>query len=219
MKKVIAINGSPRKNGNTATLLQKALDGATSVGAETELIHLYDLNFKGCASCFACKRKGSQFIGKCALKDELTDVMNKIMGCDVLLLGSPLYVGDITSAMRALIERLVFINYTYDNPINPSTFTGRISTGLIYTMGATKENMKGAKFDANFEINRMFLQVLNGDIEHMISTDTYQFDDYAKFAAAGINVEQKTKVRNEQFPIDLKNAYEMAVRLVENHSH
>ncbi|XWX63056.1 flavodoxin family protein [Desulfitobacterium sp. AusDCA] len=47
--KVIAINGSPRKNKNTATLLNKALEGA-----ETELIHLYDLNYKGCVSCFAC---------------------------------------------------------------------------------------------------------------------------------------------------------------------
>lgn len=53
--KVIAINGSPRKN--TATLLAKALEGASSCGAETELIHLYDHNYKGCVSCFACKLK------------------------------------------------------------------------------------------------------------------------------------------------------------------
>ena len=52
---VIAINGSPRKNWNTATLLNKALEGASSQGATTELIHLYGLNFKGCVSCFACK--------------------------------------------------------------------------------------------------------------------------------------------------------------------
>lgn len=70
--KVIAINGSPRKNWNTATLLEKALDGAKSVGADVEMIHLYDLSFKGCTSCFACKRKGSQLNGKCAMKDDLT---------------------------------------------------------------------------------------------------------------------------------------------------
>ena len=51
--KVMAINGSPRKKWNTATLLDKALEGAASQGAETELIHLYDLNYKGCISCFA----------------------------------------------------------------------------------------------------------------------------------------------------------------------
>jgi len=53
----IAMNGSPRKKWNTATLLEKALEGAASQGAETELVHLYDLNYKGCISCFACKLK------------------------------------------------------------------------------------------------------------------------------------------------------------------
>ena len=56
------INGSPRKNGNTAKLLKRAMEGATEAGAETELINLYDrsLNFKGCMSCFACKLKGGK---------------------------------------------------------------------------------------------------------------------------------------------------------------
>jgi len=51
--KVLAINGSPRKKWNTATLLEKALEGAASLGAETELVHLYDLDYKGCTSCSA----------------------------------------------------------------------------------------------------------------------------------------------------------------------
>ena len=79
--KVIAINGSPRKKWNTATLLEKALEGAASEGAETELIHLYDLNFKGCTSCFACKLKDGKSYGKCAMKDELTPVLDKIERC------------------------------------------------------------------------------------------------------------------------------------------
>lgn len=55
--KILAVNGSSRKIWNTAILLNKALEGAESQGAETELVHLYDRNFKGCTSCFACKRK------------------------------------------------------------------------------------------------------------------------------------------------------------------
>jgi len=58
--KAIAVNGSPRKTWNTAQLLKKALEGAAGAGAETKIIHLYDLNFKGCTSCFACKRKNSK---------------------------------------------------------------------------------------------------------------------------------------------------------------
>jgi multimeric flavodoxin WrbA len=54
---LIAINGSPRKNWNTAKLLEQAIEGAKSLGAQTELIHLYDLNFQGCTSCFACNAK------------------------------------------------------------------------------------------------------------------------------------------------------------------
>jgi multimeric flavodoxin WrbA len=56
MGKIIAINGSPRKEWNTATLLDHALRGAESHGAKTELIHIYDLDFRGCTSCFSCKR-------------------------------------------------------------------------------------------------------------------------------------------------------------------
>lgn len=55
--KVMAFNGSPREKRNTAILLNSALEGAASKGAETELVHLYNLNFKGCSSCFACKLK------------------------------------------------------------------------------------------------------------------------------------------------------------------
>ena len=58
--KVLAINGSPRKTWNTATLLRNTLDGAASQGAETELVHLYDLDYTGCTSCFACKLKGGK---------------------------------------------------------------------------------------------------------------------------------------------------------------
>ena len=74
--KVMAINGSPRKQGNTATLLNKALEVAKSHGAETEMVHLYDLDYKGCRSCYACKLKGGKSYGKCAIRDSLTPVLD-----------------------------------------------------------------------------------------------------------------------------------------------
>jgi multimeric flavodoxin WrbA len=72
--KIYAVNASPRKNGNTATLLNKALEGARSVSpdVETEIIHLYDYKYSGCISCYACKRKGSPSLGKCAVRDGIT---------------------------------------------------------------------------------------------------------------------------------------------------
>lgn len=80
--KVYAINGSPRKKWNTATLLEKALEGAASKGAETELVHLYDLDFKGCTSCFSCKLKEGKSYGNCAMNDGLTPVLSKLAEAD-----------------------------------------------------------------------------------------------------------------------------------------
>ena len=105
--KAIAINGSPRKNWNTATLLKKALDGAASAGAETEWVHLYDLEFKGCCSCFSCKRIVGKVAECCVMKDDMTEVLRRIMSSDILLLGSPVYLGNITGEMKSFIERLI----------------------------------------------------------------------------------------------------------------
>jgi multimeric flavodoxin WrbA len=89
--KMIALNGSPRKKWNTATLLKHALDGAASKGAETELIHLYDCNYKGCISCFACKLKDGKSYGRCAVNDDLKPILNKVHDADAIILGSPIY--------------------------------------------------------------------------------------------------------------------------------
>ena len=97
--KVLAINGSPRKTWNTAKLLQEVLKGAASQGAETELIHLYDINFKGCTSCFGCKLKGGKSYGRCAMNDGLTPILAKFAGADAFVLGSPSSFGTVTGEM------------------------------------------------------------------------------------------------------------------------
>ena len=99
--KLIAFNGSPRKKWNTATLLEHALKGAKSEGAKTELIHLYDLDYKGCASCFACKRIGSRDYGHCAIKDDLLPVFKKVEAADAILIGSPIYYAITTGKTGA----------------------------------------------------------------------------------------------------------------------
>lgn len=81
MKKIYAINGSPRKNGNTAQLLQKALEGAASIGAETQLVQLADLNFSGCRSCFACKKLENPAPG-CVLNDDLAEILKELLLAD-----------------------------------------------------------------------------------------------------------------------------------------
>src|SRR5512143_1634038 len=105
--KVMAFNGSPRKKWNTATLLEKALEGAASEGAETRLVHLYDITYTGCISCFACKTIGGKSYGKCAAQDGLTPFLREAESADALIFGSPLYFGTVSGQMRSFMERLL----------------------------------------------------------------------------------------------------------------
>ena len=214
MKKVIAINGSPRKKGNTATLLQHALDGAAEAGAATEMVHLYDLNFRGCLSCFACKKKNSTFIGRCASRDGLSPILEKAMQSDVVLLGSPIYLGNITGEMQSCLERLLFMNLSYDD-VSRTNFTGSINVGFIYTMGLPEDRMRESGYDALIaHRNTRYSVILRGKWEDMISTDAHQFEDYSEYAASLFNEAHKKKVFAEQFPIDCRNAHAMGKRLV-----
>ena len=108
-KKIIIIDGGPRKTFNTASMLQKFAEGASSVSDEIEVktVRLYGLDYKGCMSCMACKIKGkaSQV---CKFKDALTPILEDIADADGLVLGSPNYFGEVTGQMRAFLERLAF---------------------------------------------------------------------------------------------------------------
>ena len=213
--KMIAINGSPRKKWNTAILLQKALEGAASRGADTELVHLYDLNYRGCISCFACKTKDGPSYGKCAVKDGLTPLLEKIGHIDAMILGSPIYYGTVTGEMRSFMERLLFPYGTYTDPPG-SLFPKKIPTGFIYTLGATEELAKERGFHHHTDRNEMVLRTIFGESESLLSYDTYQFEDYSKMCAPRFDPEKKAKRRAEIFPLDCEKAFEMGKRFVIN---
>ena len=209
--KVLAFNGSPRKEWNTATLLEKALEGAISQGAKTKLIHLYDLNYKGCLSCFACKTKGSKSYGRCAVKDDLAPIFKKIEASDAIILGSPFYYGTVSGEMKSFIERLLFPYMTYSDP--PQVlFPKKIKTGFIYTMNVTEEQMKKLGFTQHIRLNEIILKMIFGASESLFSCDTYQFEDYSKVVADRFDVDKKAKRREEIFPMDCEKAFEMGAR-------
>lgn len=210
--KVIAVNGSPRKGGNTAIWLQNALKGAQTKGGETELINLYELDFKGCYSCFACKRKGNHCNGVCAIKDDLRGVLEKILTCDVLLLGSPIYFANVTGEMRSFLERLIFPNLSY-NTGDRSVFKGEIVSAFVYTMNVTQEQMKQMDYEAVFKQNQALLELFHGHSEIYICNDTYQFKDYSMYEASKFDEVRKAQVKVEQFPIDCQKAFNLGSRL------
>ncbi len=211
--KAIAINGSPRKEWNTGTLLKKALEGAESQGAETEIVHLYDYSFKGCVSCFACKTKDGKSYGKCGYRDGMTPVYEKIKDIDVIFLGSPIYFGDVTGELRSFIERLLFPYLVYTFP--PKTlYPKKIGVGLIYTMNCPEDFAPQVGYDRLFSSNEHIMNMVLGKAESLMSYDTYQFDDYSKFVADGIDEAKKRKRREEVFPVDCENAFNLGAKLI-----
>jgi multimeric flavodoxin WrbA len=211
---VIAINGSPRKKWNTATLLEHALEGAASEGADAELFHLYDLDYKGCTSCFACKIKGGKSYGKCAMNDGLTPVLEQIAGADALILGSPIYFGIVTGEMRSFMERLLFPYLTYTNP-PASLFARKIPTAFVYTMNVSEHLMKeiyGIHINANEQVlTRMF-----GHAESFFSTETLQFEDYDKVVFSYVDPEVRKERHRTVFPQDCKRAFDLGARLAKS---
>ena len=213
--KLIAINGGPRKSWNTATLLTKALDGAASQGAETELVHLYDLTYKGCTSCFSCKLKGGKSYGRCAVSDDLAPILGRIAAADALVLGSPIYLGAVTGEMRSFLERLTFPYLVYDRE-RSSLFKGKLPIGFIYALGAPEERIKEMGYDRQFKLMETITgRIFGGPTESLMVTDTYQFDDYSKYEVTAFDIEAKAKRRQEVFPMDCQKAYEMGARLAQ----
>lgn len=212
--RAIAVNGSPRKDWNTATLLKKALEGAERESAQTRLVHLYDLDFKGCTSCFSCKRKDREYTGLCAMRDDLTEVLEDILRSDVLLVGSPIYFFNVTGETRSFMERLAFPNVSYDVKF-ASAFPGTISAGFIFTMNAPEEETVRFGLDTFFRKTANTLKILNGSCESLCSYETYQFADYAKYRAAALDEPHRAQVRAERFPVDCQKAFEMGARLAD----
>ena len=215
MTKALFINGSPRKNGNTAQLLKRAMEGASEAGAECELVNLYerDLNYKGCMSCFACKLKGGKK-GVCSFKDDLQPILQKAVEADVLVCGSPNYCGYPSAALRAFMERMEFpaVNYSdYSTPV----VLKRICSATVYTMNCPNEEVyRQMNYPILMDTAAQQLGVF-GPTEILCSFDTYQFPNYDHYAAATFDATHKAEVRDTQFPNDMEKAYELGKRLVE----
>jgi len=215
MKKIIAINGSPRKDWNTETLLNKALEGAASQGAQTELVNLYDSDYTGCISCFACKKKGGER-GKCAVKDDLSPLLEKLKTADAIVFGSPIYFMNMTSGMTAFLERFLFSNMIYSFEI-PTVFPKKIPSAVIYTMGMDEKRMEDSGIKNSLKFYEGAIgRALGNQPELLYSCDTYQFTDYSKYESSMFSEPAKAKHKAEQFPADCKKAFDIGARLAKN---
>ena len=122
--KVIAFNGSPRKAGNTALLLNTALAELETAGIETEIYHLAGKPIQGCIACFQCFKNKD---GRCAVaKDVVNECVEKMAGADGILLGSPTYFADVSASMKALIERCGMVGRA-----NGDLYRRKVGAGVV----------------------------------------------------------------------------------------
>ena len=210
-KRILAVNAGPRKGWNTDTLIVEAARGAESAGAEVQKFDLFRLEkYTGCISCFGCKKEKN--MGHCICRDGLTPVLDVIREADGLIIGSPNYLSEMTASFRALYERLIFQNLTY-NVETPCCNQHPIPVLLIMTSNAPDNMYMG--------LVRNYQQVLSrfvGPTEIFVSGDTLQLKDYSKtdWPWTLFNPEAKQQRHETVFPLHCRQVFDMGAALARN---
>lgn len=207
-KNIIAVNAGPRMGWNTETLISQASKGAESAGAAVERFDLYRLErYTGCVSCFGCKKE--KFKGHCICKDGLTPVLDAIRESDGLIIGSPNYLSQLTASFRALYERLIFQNLTY-NLETPCCNTHPVPVLLIMTSNAQDTMYQHLLRDYQHILSRFV-----GPTEIFVSGDTLQLQDYGRtdWEWSMFDPEAKRKRHETVFPEDCRKAFELGAAL------
>jgi multimeric flavodoxin WrbA len=105
--KIVAFNGSPRPDGNTSILLNHVLEPLKAEGFQTEVVQVGGSNIHGCRACYACSKTKN---GRCSMDDDIANAcIAKMEEADGIILGSPIYLADITPETKALIDRAGFV--------------------------------------------------------------------------------------------------------------
>ena len=208
-KRLVAVNAGPRMGWNTETLISEAIKGAASQGAAVQRFDLFRLErYTGCISCFGCKKE--KFKGHCICRDGLTPVLDAIREADGLIIGSPNYLGELTASFRALYERLIFQNLTY-NLETPCCNERPIPVLLIMTSNAPDT--------AYLPMLKNYQQTLSrfvGPTELFVSGNTLQLKDYSKtdWQWTMFDADSKQKRHEEVFPAECKRAFDLGAGLI-----
>jgi multimeric flavodoxin WrbA len=137
--KVVAVLGSPRLKGNSATIAKRFCETAEKLGADVQTFALQTLDYDGCIACMGCKTTSE----KCVLEDDLTLVLDGVAAADVVVLATPVYYGDVSSQAKGFIDR-TFSFLKPDFATNPSP--GRLAPGktlvFVQTQGWNESHFK-----------------------------------------------------------------------------
>jgi len=146
MKKVVAFVGSPRKNGNIVAIVGEIIKGAVEAGAETKIYNLNEMSIKPCQSCFYCRG-----VETCAINDDMKAVYEDLKEADAVVIGSPVYMFQVTAQTKLLFDRLF--------PLMDANFNPRFGTKktvMVYSQG----NPNADTFKPSFDVNATILNVM-----------------------------------------------------------
>ena len=131
--KILAINGSPRKQGNTSNIIAAMLEGAESVGAETTQIRLHDIDLKGCMGCLTCRQNP----GVCKQKDDLSPYLEALKTCHGFVIGSPIYMYHVTGQMKIFVDRVysLYISRAGEDGVYDSALPKGKTYALVTSQG------------------------------------------------------------------------------------
>ncbi len=156
---VVTLLGSPRTNGNTATLAKAFIDTAEASGAEVQTFLLNKLDARGCQACNACKTKTD----RCVIEDGLTDVLEAVRNTDVLVAATPIYFADVSAQFKIFVDRC----YAYLEPFDDMPTHSRLATGKKFVL-ITAQNRDESLFDEVCTKYRMIFKFLGFRETHLV---------------------------------------------------
>ena len=162
--KIVCVKGSPRLNGNSATIADYFLKHAQEKGGEIQAFALNKLKYSGCQACMACKTKQD----KCAVNDELTEVLDAIRETDILLIATPIYFSEVTGQVKTFIDR-TFSYLVPDYMTNPKPSRLMPGKKLVFIM--THENADEKSYSDVFSRYELFFRFFGFGETHLINAN------------------------------------------------
>ncbi len=159
--KIVCLQGSARKKGNTAKVLGWVEEELAGLGHEVESIYLTARNLNGCLGCAACKDKADE-VG-CAQKDDIPEILGKMVNAQVVIFASPLYFWGVTAQLKAVIDRTYSLYTRYHEPSHTSLVEGQ-RQALLVTGGGGWDNNAEATFTAFSRIQKPHKAVHSGEL-------------------------------------------------------
>jgi len=171
MMKVLSVLGSPRKNSNSEVLANAAVAALPQAGLEVKTVKLNDLNFCGCQACFSCKAKSET----CVVRDDLSPVLAQIPEADLVILASPIFIGELTGQAKCFIDRTFsFLMPDYTANPNPSRLSPGKKMLIILTQGVPDAAIYETSVLGNYT---GFFKGLGFEVSHFIAPGQGPADD------------------------------------------